>query len=226
MNKITSILEVKELKPSGVFAGYGSVFGVKDRHGDIVDRGAFFKSLNNHRRNGSGPALLLYHDPTQPVGKYRSIVEDDHGLYVEGTLSMGTPKGSEAYELLKSGALGGLSIGYIPTETKYDQRGKANHIIEADLLEISLVTLPANPEAVVTSVKNFSTPREFEQFLVANGLSRNMAKSIAVGGFRGASGSLDDDVMRQVEVSLLQNIKMLSAGVFFQLKNCQGDKRN
>lgn len=211
MKKIASLLEIKELKPSGVFAGYGSVFGVKDRHGEIVDRGAFAKSLKEHDRNRSGPALLLYHDPTQPVGKYRRVIEDDHGLYVEGTLTMGTAKGSEAYELLKSGALGGLSIGYIPTETAYDQRSQTKHIVEADLLEISLVTLPSNPSAVVTSVKSVSSPREFEQFLVASGFSRNMAKSIAASGFRGASDSLDDGLLSQVKASLLQNIKILSA---------------
>jgi hypothetical protein len=153
----------------------------------------------------------MYHDATRPVGRYNRLLEDDHGLYVEGALTMGTGSGSEAYELMKSGALGGLSIGFIPTKTRYDQAEKANHIIEADLLEISLVTLPANPAAVVTSVKSISTPREFERFLVESGFSRNQAKSIAVGGFRGKTGPDEEEEIQRVKDLLNQNIKLLSA---------------
>ena len=47
-----------------------------------------------------------------PIGVFDEIVEDDHGLVVKGRLALKTQAGQEAYELLKMGALDGLSIGF------------------------------------------------------------------------------------------------------------------
>ena len=205
-------LQIKQLRPSGIFAGYGSVFGVRDRMGEVVDRGAFSRSLDAHRTNGTTPALLLHHDHQRPVGRFEKILEDDSGLYVEGALAMGTPIGAEAYELLKAGALTGLSIGFIPRLKKYDQADKTEHILDVDLLEISLVSVPANPAAVVTAVKSIGTPREFEKFLVdQGGFSRGAAKAIAAGGFRGGMDLGELEVAEEIKALLRASIKNLSA---------------
>ena len=68
-------LQIKQLRPSGIFAGYGSVFGVRDRMGEVVDRGAFSRSLDAHRTNGTTPALLLHHDHQRPVGRFEKILD-------------------------------------------------------------------------------------------------------------------------------------------------------
>ena len=75
------------------------------------------------------------------------IKEDDHGLVVKGRLALKTQAGAEAYELLKMGALDGLSIGFRvnPKEVSYDKRGNKRIIKEVDLMEVSLVTFPMNP---------------------------------------------------------------------------------
>ena len=209
---LESVLQVKELKPSGVFAGYGSVFGVRDRQNDIVTRGAFTRTLEEHRLNGSTPALLMHHDPTRPVGKFERILEDDRGLYVEGHLAMATPAGSEAFELLKAKALTGLSIGFLPRKRRFDPTDKVGLIEDVDLLEISLVSVPANPAATVSSVKGIGTPREFERFLLdQGGFSRNAAKAIAASGYRGGVDLGELEVAEEIKALLRASIKNLSA---------------
>ena len=96
---------------------------------------------------------------------------------------MGTQRGREVYELMKMGALDGLSIGYKvdPKSIEYDDKGKRRYLKSVDLMEISAVTFPMNPRARVQAVKGTDrTIREWEEVLrdVGN-LSRNEAKAAA-----------------------------------------------
>ena len=75
-------LEIKSIDESGVFAGYGSVFGVVDNQKDIVLNGAFADTLS---KRGKGDIKLLWqHDMTQPIGVIEEIREDENGLYIKG----------------------------------------------------------------------------------------------------------------------------------------------
>lgn len=181
-------LEIKADDESGTFEGYGAVFGNKDRDGDIVARGAFSDSLK-----AGMPALLWQHDQKAPIGRFDEVREDDKGLYVKGKLAM-HGRGLEAYELLKMGALNGLSIGFVTKEASRDPATSTRTISKADLMEISLVTFPANELARVNSVKAAkdidrlgnpaSDTRSFERMLCENGFSRSRAKAITAKGFK------------------------------------------
>jgi HK97 family phage prohead protease len=146
-------LQVKALGGDGLFTGYASVFGKIDSQSEIVAAGAFARTLTNWRQQGRTPAMLWMHDPTQPIGLWLSIKEDSNGLAVEGRLALGTQKGREAYELIKMGALTGLSIGYRVITSRNDAARKARVLTDVDLFEISLVTFPANDAARVGGVK-------------------------------------------------------------------------
>jgi HK97 family phage prohead protease len=146
-------LRVKALGGDGIFTGYASVFGELDQQNEIVAAGAFGRTLSKWRRQDRTPALLWMHDPTQPIGIWQSIREDSNGLMVEGRLALRTQKGGEAYELLKLGALTGLSIGYRVVSSQIDAKRKARILTDVDLFEISLVTFPANEAARVSEVK-------------------------------------------------------------------------
>ncbi|MER2520229.1 MAG: phage major capsid protein [Bdellovibrionales bacterium] len=138
---------------SGVFAGYASVFdGEPDSYGDVIAPGAFAKSLASHRCKGTLPVLLWQHDPGEPIGVWLDLREDVTGLSVTGRLVLETQRGREAYALLKAGALNGLSIGY-RTRASERRAGGARVLQELELIEISLVTLPAASKARVTSIK-------------------------------------------------------------------------
>jgi uncharacterized protein len=148
----------------GYISGYGSIFGNIDSYGDIVAKGAFTKSIADVDAGSKAwPAMLLQHggppatDQT-PIGVWTSMEEDDKGLKMTGRLAP-TTRGKEALALLRMSprpALSGLSIGYRCTD--YAMHGKGNAarrtIKAADLIEVSLVTFPANSRATITGVKS------------------------------------------------------------------------
>ena len=173
--------ESKSEEEMGVFTGYGSIFGNKDLGNDIVVEGAFAKSIGS--KGAKAVKMLYQHKSDEPIGVFDEIVEDSRGLKVKGRLAMGTQKGREVYELMKMGALTGLSIGYRvdPKDVDYDKNGKRRYLKSVDLMEISAVTFPMNPKAGVVAVKGSErTVREWEELLRdAGSLSRNEAKAAA-----------------------------------------------
>ena len=184
--ELKSFIEVhSEIKANdnedGTFEGYGSVFNNTDLGNDVIKTGAFTKSLAE--RGTKGVKLLYQHKSDMPIGVFDEIVEDSHGLRVKGRLALGTTAGRDAYELLKMGALDGLSIGFRvnPKEVSYDKRKGQRIIKEVDLMEISLVTFPMNPKATVRQVKGEEISiREWENGLRdAFSLSRSEAKVAA-----------------------------------------------
>ena len=154
-NKIQclSVPNLKYQNDEGFISGYASVFGIKDHHGEIVERGAFKRSLENWTEKGQFPKLLWQHDTREPIGIWKSVVEDHYGLRVEGQLLLDVQRAREVHTLLKSRAIDGLSIGYTIQESHKDQKG-VRLLTNLNLLEISLVTFGANPDAQVTVVKS------------------------------------------------------------------------
>lgn len=171
----------EENKEEGVFEGYGSVFNKVDLGNDVVKYGAFKKSLK--RKGAKGVKLLYQHKSDMPIGVFDEIKEDQHGLKVKGRLALKTQAGRDAFELMKMGALDGLSIGFKPNPkaTRYDKGSNKRILEEVELMEISLVTFPMNQSATIRSVKgeDFSI-REWENGMRdAFNLSRSEAKMAA-----------------------------------------------
>lgn len=181
-----------------MFSGYGAVFGNVDSYGDVIQPGAFADTLAASHKSGQFPAMLMQHggwgigaDDMTPVGIWTSLSEDGIGLKVEGKLA-DTPRGREAYALLKMTprpAIDGLSIGYIAKE--FSNRTKPEEprrtLKKVELMEVSLVTFPANGKARIASVKSAAgdfDERKFEQVLRDSGLSRKEAQVVIAHGFR------------------------------------------
>jgi HK97 family phage prohead protease len=172
--------EIKAVNADGTVEGYGSVFGVKDSYADIIQKGAFVKSIDAHREGKSMPAMLWQHDAAQPIGVWTEMSEDANGLKLKGKLAMDTVKGSEAHALLKMGAINGLSIGFMTKQAAYDEKTETRTLTEVELWEVSLVTFPANTKARVTNVKSadeLQTPKDAERFLRDSGMSKADALS-------------------------------------------------
>lgn len=163
----------------GLIEGYGSVFGNADNGGDIVEKGAFSASLKSGRK----VKMLWQHDANAPIGVWDEVAEDGNGLRVKGRIMPSIRKGAEAYDLVKAGALDGLSIGY--RTVKAADRGNVRIISEADLWEVSLVTFPMNEMARIDAVKAAElSEREFERMLTRDaGLSRSLAQRLMAGGY-------------------------------------------
>lgn len=137
---------------SGVFEGYASVFWNVDHHKEVVAKGAFKNTLEQWNMEGQLPKMLWQHDQKSPIGIWEEMYEDDYGLFVRGRLLLDIQKGKDAYALLQSKVIDGLSIGF---QTKYSHKEKGFKILdEIDLLEVSLVTFNANPAAKIISCKD------------------------------------------------------------------------
>lgn len=188
----------------GQFEGYGSIFKNTDLGNDVMVAGAFSKSLK--KTGPKGVKLLYQHKSDMPIGVFEEIEEDEKGLRVKGRLALGTQAGREAYELLKMGALDGLSIGFrvAPKGQEYDPKSNKRYIKEVELMEVSLVTFPMNPKARVRSVKSEErTIREWESGLRdAFNLSRSEAK-VAAKAVHETFGQRDADVATVTAVRTL-----------------------
>jgi HK97 family phage prohead protease len=181
----------------GAFEGYASLFGVIDQGGDMVAPGAFTQTLAAMKARGYAVPMYLNHgamagsDPL-PVGIWRSITEDAKGLAVSGELlGLNTDAGAYRYELVKGGAMRGLSIGYRAKKADYGKKpGEPRRTLkQIDLIEISIVDDPMLAQAQVQNVKSSGslTIREIERALESGTLpplSDREAKALLAGGFK------------------------------------------
>lgn len=197
-----AMIALGEVKLAGnadtmTFDGYGAVFGNLDSYGDVIQPGAFAETLAASRRTGRWPAMLAQHGgmglsagDMMPIGVWTDMAEDGKGLWVQGKLAE-TERGKEAYALMKMEprpALDGLSIGYVAKKwTAGAKPNEPRRKLEAiELMEISLVTMPANPKARVSGVKSNAglTERDAERVLRDAGFSRKEAAAIVAAGFK------------------------------------------
>lgn len=206
------------------FSGYGAVSGNVDAYGDVIAPGAFADTLAKARKSGLWPAMLSQHggwgmgaDDMTPVGVWVDAAEDGKGLKVHGKLA-DTPRGRELHTLMKMTprpAINGLSIGYIPKEwtlrTKPEEPRRT--LKKIDLIEISLVTFPANAKARVQAVKAIEELQKLgdaERYLREScGLSRSEAVAFvsrckSLGQSDSAGGDLD-----AVKEALRRNISKI-----------------
>lgn len=155
---MTRVLERKEFKlelkafdeEAGTFEGYASTFGgMPDSYGDVVDKGAFAKTVKEGMKRIK---LLFNHNANEPIGKILELYEDDYGLYFKAKLSLGVQRAREVLALMKDGVINTMSIGYDTITEALE--GKIRHLKEVRLWDISPVTFAANPEAVITGVKS------------------------------------------------------------------------
>jgi HK97 family phage prohead protease len=184
------ILDTKSVQDTGEFEGYASTFGNVDQGGDVVEPGAFIESIVKSKADKRTIPMLWQHKQQEPIGYWKDLAEDSKGLYVKGQLLIDDdPLARRAHAHLKAKSIGGMSIGYrIPPGgiVEDEKRRGVSRLKTVDLREISLVTMPMNLEARVTSVKsilaagNMPTVREFEEFLrESGGFSKALATAIA-----------------------------------------------
>lgn len=207
---------------AGSFSGYGAFFGNVDSYGDVIAKGAFKETLRDWRKDKRLPPMLVQHggwmmtdQDALPVGKWTSMEEDEKGLTVSGRLiNLDTERGKAIYGAMKEGVLDGLSIGYRAKEfslgTKPEEPRRT--LKKIDLIEVSVVTFPANGMARVDAVKaadGIKTIRQFEDFLRdAGGFSHARAKAIASQGFKASDPR--DEAEAGIAARIRRNIEVLT----------------
>jgi HK97 family phage prohead protease len=153
------------------FSGYASTFGNIDRVNDVVVRGAFIESLKEMM-----PILLWQHEWHEPVGVFLKCQEEEKGLYVEAKMPLDDDfVRGRVVPQMKVGSIKSMSIGYSTENYTYDENSGITYLNKLKLWEVSLVTIPANSQAVITdmkSLKDVSNIRELEAYLKNSGHSR------------------------------------------------------
>jgi HK97 family phage prohead protease len=149
MNRAYSIFEVKSVDDEQRFIRGIATTPTPDRLHDVVVPGGGKMSL---------PLPLLYqHDAKQPIGHVVAADVTDAGISITAQIAKGVaPYIDEAWSLIKAGLVRGLSIGFRPTKDPTPIKGTHGlRFGDWELLEISAVTIPANEQATILTVKQF-----------------------------------------------------------------------
>lgn len=156
--RATATLSIKAAGPDdgtdeGQFVGYASVFGNKDSYGDIVDPGAFTRTLADWSTKGQIPVMWGHdmHDAFATIGGVTAVEEDERGLKVTCQLDQDNPTAAQVYRLLKGRRVNTMSFAY--TVRDAEKKDDGYHLKDLDLHEVSVVHVPANPSAEILSVK-------------------------------------------------------------------------
>ena len=139
--------------------GYASTID-KDRASDVIVADAWKKegALSNYLNN---PIILAFHDHTRPIGKTIEHSIDSKGLKITAKISKAA---KEIKELILDGILSAFSVGFMVKDADYDSKTDMFVIKEIELLEISVVAVPANQSALFSLQKNFETTEELQEF--------------------------------------------------------------
>jgi len=178
---VFNMLEKKVINIDGVdyftFKGYGSTFGNIDRDDEMMVAGCFREHIASQT-----PALLWQHQMSEPLGVYTVVREDGKGLYVEGQMPMDDDfVRGRVVPQMKAGSVKTMSIGFTVDEYAYDKENDIIKFTKVKVWEISLVTIPANAQAMITEMKSLEEAEnitELNQMLKNYGISHRKCNII------------------------------------------------
>lgn len=142
---------------TGKIAGFFSTYEKSpDSYGDIIEPGAFTNTLARRKDSGHPFPLCFNHDFSAVIGAVEAE-EKDNGPYVEGTF-LDTQLGQDVRKMVQSGAIYQFSFAYDVLKAREPNAeekaaGVTNVLQEVEVYEVSVVTVPANQNAVITEVK-------------------------------------------------------------------------
>ena len=130
-----------------------------DRAGDSISADAWTKGgLNNFEKN---PIILFNHDYSRPIGRAKKVTATNEGLHLEAKISKSA---GDVAELVKDGVLGAFSVGFRVKDADYVEETDGLRIKDAELFEVSVVSVPCNQAATFSLAKSFDSKTEYEDF--------------------------------------------------------------
>jgi len=130
-----------------------------DRAGDTISGDAWMKGgLKNFEKN---PIILFNHDYNRPIGRATGIKAGPNGLELEAKISKAA---KDVVELVKDGVLGAFSVGFRVKDADYLEETDGLKIKDAELFEVSVVSVPCNQSATFSLAKSFDSMAEYEEF--------------------------------------------------------------
>tara|TARA_B100001778_G_scaffold206858_1_gene170938 strand:+ start:11297 stop:13339 length:2043 start_codon:yes stop_codon:yes gene_type:complete len=130
-----------------------------DRAGDMIESSAWAKGgLENFKNN---PVILFNHNYDRPIGRAKEIGVTENGLELTARISKSA---GEIKDLIKDGVLGAFSVGFKVKDADYISETDGYKIKDAELFEVSVVSVPCNQNAVFSLAKSFDSMEEYNQF--------------------------------------------------------------
>jgi len=185
-----------------IITGLASTDAV-DRSGDVILHSAWGEGIKNYKAN---PILLFNHDYNSPIGKVTDIKILKEGLKITGEIYKAA---GNVYELIKSGVLSAFSVGFMPSEIKYNEQTDGFIIKKAELLEVSVVSVPCNQTALFSVAKSFDTQEEYEEFKSVYLAGHSLANKEVIASGR-ASDTLSDANASMEKIMDPEEIKKLA----------------
>ena len=182
---------------SRIVTGYLSAFGNVDSDNDIIEKGAFSKSINERL---SEIFYLQQHVWSKPLGKFKVVQEDEKGLYFEGEI-INTSFGEDQLKLYEAGIVKEHSIGFTTVKSDFKQENEnyIRIIKEVKLYEGSAVTLGANSQTPFLGFK--SSVNEVKD------LYKKILKAHKDGSFTDETHGLFEIALKQFEAQIIEEYK-------------------
>jgi len=104
---------------------------------------------------------LFNHDYNKPIGRATSMEVNNDGLELGAKISKSA---GEIKDLIKDGVLGAFSVGFRVKDAVYNEETDGLEIKDAELFEVSVVSVPANQTAMFSLAKSFDSEKEYQEF--------------------------------------------------------------
>ena len=171
MEHLMKSFEMKAKDDNGTIAGYFSTYEKSpDSYGDIIEPGAFTNTLAKRKETGHPFPLCFNHDFDKIIGVVDLVEEREKGAYIEAHF-LDTDLAQDVRKFVQSGAVYQFSFAYdVLKNREPSKEEKANGVMnvlqEVEVFEISVVTVPANQNAVVTEVKTGRRNRKSDEDII------------------------------------------------------------
>jgi HK97 family phage prohead protease/HK97 family phage major capsid protein len=207
MNKIfnlTSTFKSHEVEDGSVMIRGMASTNDFDRAGDTISPDAWAKGgLKNFENN---PIILFNHDYNKPIGRATGLKVTPNGLELEAKISKSAPE--HVCDLVKDGVLGAFSVGFRVKDADYLSETDGYKIKDAELFEVSVVSVPCNQAATFSLAKSFDSSEEYEAFkktftnrvdLASQSLAKDDKLSVASDTLDGAQAQKEIKMSEEVK---------------------------
>ena len=207
MNKIfnlTSTFKSHEVEDGSVMIRGMASTNDFDRAGDTISPDAWAKGgLQNFENN---PIILFNHDYNKPIGRATGLKVTPNGLELEAKISKSAPE--SVCDLVKDGVLGAFSVGFRVKDADYLSETDGYKIKDAELFEVSVVSVPCNQAATFSLAKSFDSSEEYEAFkktftnrvdLASQSLAKDDKLSVASDTLDGAQAQKEIKMSEEVK---------------------------
>jgi HK97 family phage prohead protease len=175
-----------------------------DRAGDTISPDAWAKGgLRNFENN---PIILFNHDYNKPIGRATGLKVTPNGLELEAKISKSAPE--SVCDLVKDGVLGAFSVGFRVKDADYLEETDGYKIKDAELFEVSVVSVPCNQAATFSLAKSFDSSEEYEAFKKTFTNRVDLAgQSLAKDDKSDIASETPDGAQAQKEIKMSEEVK-------------------